>query len=66
MFSFVAAGRFSDAMTRTILKQLLKVIHFAHNKGISHLDVKPENILVDKHGTLKLCDFGLMAPICGD
>ena len=52
-------------MTRTVLKQLLKAIHFAHIGGVAHLDVKPENVLIDQHGTLKLCDFGLMAPISG-
>ena len=46
------AGRF-------ILNQLLTAISFCHNTGITHQDIKLENILINKSMNIKLIDFGL-------
>ncbi|KAL5791756.1 hypothetical protein ACOSP7_000350 [Xanthoceras sorbifolium] len=40
-----------------VLHQIAKALQFVHEKGIAHLDVKPDNIYV-KHGVYKLGDFG--------
>lgn len=41
-----------------IIRQLLSALAYIHSKGIIYRDVKPENVLLDNLGCLKLCDFG--------
>jgi 3-phosphoinositide dependent protein kinase-1 len=33
-------------------------IEYLHKKGYAHLDIKPENIVIDKNFDLKIADFG--------
>ncbi|MFH1844797.1 MAG: SUMF1/EgtB/PvdO family nonheme iron enzyme [bacterium] len=42
-----------------IMLSVLHTLDFAHRKGISHRDIKPTNIMVDKHGQVKVIDFGI-------
>lgn len=38
---------------------LIKCLAYCHERGVSHRDLKLENLLVTKEGELKVCDFGL-------
>lgn len=49
--------RWKDAVHFTI--QILKGLQHAHDKGIVHRDVKPQNIMVLADGTIKVTDFGI-------
>ena len=40
-------------------RQMVAGVKHIHSHGIAHLDIKPNNMLVDAHGTLKISDFGL-------
>ncbi|GJT04115.1 CBL-interacting serine/threonine-protein kinase 7-like protein [Tanacetum coccineum] len=53
--------RMKEATARFYFQQLVLSLHFCHQNGVAHRDLKPQNILLDKNGNLKICDFGLSA-----
>ncbi len=53
------AGPASVDQVKAWLIPIAEALHHAHQKGITHRDVKPANILIDESGTPYLTDFGL-------
>ncbi|GAA6062854.1 hypothetical protein JCM10212_006107 [Sporobolomyces blumeae] len=50
---------FSPAHLKSLMKQFLEGLGFIHRRGVLHRDLKGSNILLSKHGELKIADFGL-------
>ena len=44
----------------SFLRQVVSAAQFLHEKGIVHRDIKPDNLLLDLDGHIKLSDFGLV------
>lgn len=51
--------RFSDEETRFMIAQIALALGHLHKKNILYRDLKPENVLFNEDGYLKLADFGL-------
>lgn len=52
-------GRLDDALVMDLMVQLLSGVVVCHAHHILHRDLKPQNLLINKRGELKLADFGL-------
>uniref|UniRef100_A0A1B0CXD6 cyclin-dependent kinase n=1 Tax=Lutzomyia longipalpis TaxID=7200 RepID=A0A1B0CXD6_LUTLO len=46
-------------VVKSFMYQLLRGLAFCHSHNVLHRDLKPQNLLINKNGELKLADFGL-------
>ena len=52
-------GRFSVDVSVDLVQQLLSAVGVAHDLGVVHRDIKPDNILISNRGKTKILDFGI-------
>jgi len=52
-------GKFSPEEAIAVVEQVCRALDSAHAEGVIHRDLKPQNIMRDKHGRIVVMDFGL-------
>ena len=48
------------------MAELILAIEYIHSKGLVHWDIKPDNVLIDSTGHIKITDFGLCGKLVPD
>ena len=58
LFDFISKHEIPEHVSHHLFQQILMILSKLHEKGIYHLDLKPENFLISKDMKVYLTDFG--------
>lgn len=50
----------------SIFRKICEAVEYAHSRGVIHLDLKPENVRLDKYGEVLVIDWGLAEIFCNE
>jgi hypothetical protein len=64
--TYASAQKLSLRQRLELFIQVCDAVHHAHRKGILHRDLKPQNILIDMNGRVKVIDFGIARAVDAD
>ncbi|VTJ70757.1 Hypothetical predicted protein [Marmota monax] len=59
LWDFNPSDGIQEDEAHKLFRQLMHAMQYCHKQGIMHLDLKPQNIMVDDSGNVELIDFGL-------
>jgi eukaryotic-like serine/threonine-protein kinase len=59
----IAAGGLTEDRALEVVADVCSALHYAHERGLIHRDIKPGNILMADDGSVKVTDFGIARAI---
>ena len=57
------AGPLPPVEAARLVRDLARAVHYAHSLNVLHLDLKPQNVLMEPDGRARIADFGLARPL---